>query len=305
MPPAVSNLRAYLRLFRASVAFTPAADVVLGYAVASEWTDLPLPGPWILTAACLASSFIFCSSVAFNDFLDRQKDARDAPERPIPSGDLSPPKALAGSFLAAAAALVAAAAAGGLPLLIAAAAVLALAQSYNGFTRKGEWIGLFNLGAVRAADVCLGMICTAGPVALAALARLEVWGIPALYGIYALGLSGTALQERKASPSLKAAVSFLSLSLAAAGVFAFIALSCRSAPLPEIALFLLFLLLPLARLLARKGRTRIEEIVGHLVSGYLLVAAMPAAALISPAAGWILAGLFFISRLLGRFLPPA
>jgi len=45
--------------------------------------------------------------------------------------------------------------------------------------------------------------------------------------------------------------------------------------------------------------------VGHLVSGYFLVAAAPAAILLGPAAGWTLAVLFFLSRLLSRVFPPA
>ena len=74
------------------------------------------------------------------------------------------------------------------------------------------------------------------------------------------------------------------------------------------AIFLALLVIPAAYGLIRsvvlEGQGT-ESLVGHLVSGYLLVAAAPVAVLLDPAAGWTLAALFFASRLLARAFPPS
>ena len=73
-------LRGYLELLRPPNVMTAVADVLAGYAVAglSNWAALP----WLLGAtACL-----YAGGVVLNDFFDRHLDARERPERPLPSG---------------------------------------------------------------------------------------------------------------------------------------------------------------------------------------------------------------------------
>ncbi len=308
----------YFRLFRISVAFTPAADVVLGYALARPQIGTPLCSPMGLVAACLSSSLVFCATVALNDAIDKKKDSREAPRRPIPSGAVS----IRGAFIAAgatAAAALAIAAALGTPVLFALSGVLLLTVLYNTITRRQRWLGVVNLGLIRVADVCFGMVCAAGfgtfsgatprAAAVDTIPTHDLWVVPAMYGLYAIALSGVALGERERSPAPPATIAFSSLAAATALYFAFRALTfgaggSAGAPWWQTAVLLLLLILPLLRLLAGRQK-EVEPIVGHLVSGYLLLAAMPVAAFLSPAAGWVLAGLFVISRFLGRVFPPA
>ncbi|EUA90975.1 ubiA prenyltransferase family protein [Mycobacterium ulcerans str. Harvey] len=51
--------------------------------------------------------------MVLNDWADRKRDAVERPERPIPSGDVSPAAALSAATILAAAGVAAAAAAGG------------------------------------------------------------------------------------------------------------------------------------------------------------------------------------------------
>jgi hypothetical protein len=289
------------------VAFTPAADVVLGYAVALSWAQDQELDLLRLVIACLASSFIFCSAVALNDVIDARKDAAQAPDRPIPAGAVTRRQGLAASGIAALAALACAAALGW-AVLVTAAGVLVLAVLYNSISRRVRALGIMNLALVRAADVCVGVACLGGFEALQALVESNAWRLLLVYAFYAFSLSGVALGERQARPSLVAASLFLVAAGASAATIAIAAVGPGSEGEWHAAIFLALLVIPAAYgLIGSLVRERggIESLVGHLVSGYLLVAAAPAAILISPAAGWILAALFLLSRLLARIFPPA
>jgi len=78
-----------LRLSRISIAFTPAADVTLGYACALAWQTELRPHTAALLTGCVVSSLIFASAVAVNDIVDEEKDRRSAPGRPLPSGSIT------------------------------------------------------------------------------------------------------------------------------------------------------------------------------------------------------------------------
>ena len=302
----MSPLRAYLRLFRISVAFTPAGDVILGAALAHRWSGAAEGFSALgLAAACAVSTLIFSAAVAFNDLLDRHKDAVEAPRRPIPSGQIAP---RAGFFAAVAAAVVALAVAAllGRDLLIMVLIVLALALLYDLVSRRSSLLGVLNLGLVRAADLGVGWMLVAEPGSLMELTQGIRWLAPAVYGVYALALSGVALSERRAKPS-PAPIFFWVITGCTAVLF-FAALGWGGAEtgwrwlIPPLGMLLLA---PLVRYLLFRQRTRIEPIVGHMVSGYLLMAALPVGALLSPTAGLILAGLFVLSRVLSRLFPPA
>jgi len=292
----------FLRLFRISIAFTPAADVTLGYACALAWQSDRGLDIVVLLTGCLVSSLIFGSAVAVNDIVDEEKDGRTAPGRPIPSGAITPALAKRMAVGTALSALILAGTLG-LSALVAAAVVMALTASYNLLTRSNRWLGVGNLALIRAVDFGFGMVCAGGFGALADLLPEFRWAIPVLYGLYALSLSGVALGERLDRPSHSMTLFFSLIAAASAGCFLWFAL--RSSPHfwpPTITLVIL--LSPLCvRLLRPTGA--VEPIVGHLVSGYLLMAAIPVHALLSPVAGWTLVALFFLSRAMSRFFPPA
>lgn len=86
-----AKLYAYLELVRAPNLFTAIADVLAGYLYAGgrlgDWkTLLPLG---------LASACLYAAGVALNDIHDAPDDARQRPRRPIPSGRMSRPAAIA------------------------------------------------------------------------------------------------------------------------------------------------------------------------------------------------------------------
>ena len=84
-------LRAYLELLRLPNVFTAMADVVMGFffvVVVNVPVDAARLG--LLVGA---SSLLYCAGMVLNDVFDFDLDARERPERPLPSGRISRPAA--------------------------------------------------------------------------------------------------------------------------------------------------------------------------------------------------------------------
>lgn len=296
----------YLRLYRVSIALTPVADVALGFAIVAS---LPLEGgtaslPWELFApAALVSILIFCSSVALNDVLDADKDRRFAPDRPIPAQTVTLSAGLAASLAAAAAALATAVALGLYPF-IAASAVLGLAVAYNTGSRRIDWLGIVNLGLIRAADVSFGMVCAGLPRIAGSDITNETFFPVALYALYIICLATVALEERKPAPRLFRVVAFSFLALGLAVLAAWRAAGNGPAADAVIAASLVLLALPTA-VFFLAGKKPVHVLVGHFLSGTFLLAAISVSGAVGAAAGAALAGLFILSRMLARRFPPS
>lgn len=128
--------KAYLDLMRAPAALTVLGDSVVG----AMWSGRPLGGRRL--ALPLASALLYWSGMVLNDWADRKRDAVERPERPIPSGDVSPAAALSAATILAAAGVAAAAAAGGRRGLAAAGRITLCVVAYDVAakdTAAGPW----------------------------------------------------------------------------------------------------------------------------------------------------------------------
>ena len=76
---------AWLQLLRLPNVFTALADVAMGYLVTHG--NVQPTGHFALLAA--ASGLLYLSGMVLNDVFDAEVDARERPERPIPSGRIS------------------------------------------------------------------------------------------------------------------------------------------------------------------------------------------------------------------------
>ncbi|MBI3912418.1 MAG: UbiA-like protein EboC [Armatimonadetes bacterium] len=165
-----SSIWPYLQLLRPPNLLTAAADILAGYAAAGLPDIRALP--WLL----LATIGLYGGGVALNDVCDAKVDARERPERPIPSGRVGRRgAALLGMALLAAgigAAGQARPVSGALALGIAAAAVL-----YNAWGKRHPILGPLNMGACRGLNLLLGV--SAAPALLRERYYLAL--IPVLY----------------------------------------------------------------------------------------------------------------------------
>ena len=178
------NTRALLRLARIPNVFTAAANVVAGVMLARGGE---LPARDLVLAA--ASACLYLAGMVLNDFFDREVDALERPERPIPSGEVTP-----GTALALGTALMG----GGIGLAAwhsstsgAVAAALACAiLLYDGGV-KASPLGPLAMGSCRFLNVCLGLSVLGG----AAPPERWMWIAPITMGAYTTALTLLARDE--------------------------------------------------------------------------------------------------------------
>jgi 4-hydroxybenzoate polyprenyltransferase len=137
-------------LVRPANLVTAAADVLAGFGLAglNRWQALP----WLVGATvCL-----YAGGVALNDVFDANLDARERPERPIPSGRLSRRSATFGGAALMLVGIGLATAASPLSGLIAGL-IAALAIAYDGWAKPRRWLGPLFMAGCRGLNLLLGL----------------------------------------------------------------------------------------------------------------------------------------------------
>ncbi len=147
---------AYAQLLRVSNVLTALADVWMGVIVARS----ALTPPVTCGLLSLASVSLYLSGMVLNDLFDAARDARERPERPIPSGRVSRSVAawIGGGLMLGGLAFAAAASwveHSGLPLTVAGG-LAACVVAYNAGL-KSTPLGPLAMAACRVANVALGM----------------------------------------------------------------------------------------------------------------------------------------------------
>ena len=84
------SIRAYFQLMRFPAVFSALSDIALGFALTRLGsTAAPNVPWWQLGMLALVSACLYLAGMVFNDVFDRQIDAVERPQRPIPSGRVS------------------------------------------------------------------------------------------------------------------------------------------------------------------------------------------------------------------------
>jgi 4-hydroxybenzoate polyprenyltransferase len=181
-----------LELVRLPNVFTAMADVTMGFLFTHEGFG-PRDG-WVLGLLLAASACLYAAGVALNDLFDREADARERPQRPIPSGRVSVAAAgwvgwgllAIGAATACSAAVLAVARRPAIVgLLLAGCIVL-----YDGLLKRTP-LGPVAMGACRTLNVLLGMSLLPG-----AWAR-EHWLVAGAIGTYVAGVTLLAKNETR------------------------------------------------------------------------------------------------------------
>ena len=208
---ALKTIRNYAELMRVANVFTAVSNVWMGMIL----TTGHLPG-WTAGAISLSSALLYLAGMVLNDVFDHELDARERPERPIPSGrvSLTAARTLGWGLLASGIAFAALASywtpdKSQYPLF--AAVVLAgCIVFYNAWAKKTLMLSGPIMGMCRAANVMLG--CSVAPMAAWPISPIPAWGI----GIYIMGVTQFARSEAGQSKraSLLYATITISLGLA-------------------------------------------------------------------------------------------
>ncbi|MCW2950882.1 MAG: puitative transferase [Conexibacter sp.] len=220
-----------VRLVRLPSVLTVPGDALLGAAWGGEHGEAAAPD-----ALVLASSLLYLGGMALNDWADREVDARERPQRPIPAGEVTPRFALGLASVLSGAGLGVASVVGGRRALRTALPLAAAVWSYD-LKAKGTRAGPWTMALARTLDVLLGAGSRPGRAAPAAaivgahtlmvtfVSRHEVEGGGARVAVGALaGVTATtaatavlALRRREQDP-LAAAAAFACLGLYASAL---------------------------------------------------------------------------------------
>ena len=218
-------MRPFLQLLRPANVVTALADVLAGFAVAG----LENPGvlPWLLCSTCC----LYAGGVVLNDVFDRDLDARERPERPIPSGRVAVAAAawLGGGLLGAG---IAAAALANATAALVAAGIAAAVLAYDSWAKHQTVLGPINMGTCRALNLILGMAAAPGTISAS-------WGLAALPLTY---IAAVTIVSRGEVFGTRKETAGVSLGLVLAVVVAVLVLS-RLGPAPSVAAALLALAL--------------------------------------------------------------
>jgi 4-hydroxybenzoate polyprenyltransferase len=154
------NLRSYLRLMRIPNVFTAFANVAAGVFIARGGSLASIElRDWLVV---LASGCMYCAGMVYNDYCDREVDARERPERPIPSGEVPAATAAALGGVLFALGLGLCAIRGVLPLLVSG--LLCAAILLYDAVLKDSWAGPVAMGSCRTLNIMLGLSVVApGP----------------------------------------------------------------------------------------------------------------------------------------------
>jgi 4-hydroxybenzoate polyprenyltransferase len=200
----------YLRLGRVSNLPTVWTNVLAGAALSGGEA-----APGRLALLTLALSLFYTGGMYLNDAFDREVDARERPERPIPSGRIAAGRVFAIGFAMLAAGLVLLVPGG--VAAVGAGAALAAAIVYYDFHHKGNRLSPLLMGLCRVLVYLTAALAVTGRLSAAV-----VGGAAALLA-YLIGLTYVARQEnltevRNVWPLLFLAAPFLyAVPAAAAG----------------------------------------------------------------------------------------
>jgi 4-hydroxybenzoate polyprenyltransferase len=207
----MARLRDLAELVRAPAALSIPGDLVAG-AAASRGL-----GPRTASLAG-ASICLYWAGMAANDWADRELDATERPERPIPSGRVTPRAAVTLAAGLTAAGLALAGLSGGRRALAVAAPLAGLVWAYD-LRLKHTAAGPAAMAACRGLDVLLGasggrlrraafpaLVVAAHTYTVTALSRSEVDGAePALPAATVLGTAAVAVVAAAGSSAGRAA----------------------------------------------------------------------------------------------------
>lgn len=152
-----TQLRDYLIISRAPLAFTALADGLLGLGLALAGMDEQSLDQvlWTALLVALSSSCAYLGGMVFNDIFDRERDKELNPKRPLPSGRLSLAQALIfGSALILVSSALALAT--NLQAWLWHGGLLFAIFAYDGFLKRFRAPGALAMAACRGLNILFG-----------------------------------------------------------------------------------------------------------------------------------------------------
>lgn len=266
-----SRVRAWLQMMRLPNLFTVPGDPLAGYFFAS--LVMPNTPNFVYILPCVASVLLYISGLLFNDYFDRDIDAKERPGRPIPSGRVRPGNVLAAAIVLMAVGIAVTMILGLYPILIVGALAL-LILTYNAGLKRIPLIGPLNMGLCRGVSLLLG-----ASVILQAEVFNEYLVLAAAAGVTLYIAAVTAIALKETGTSVSRIVSVLPV---AAVVVLFTSLIIQILPAPwyvfaipavPVLATLIWTVMNAIWAFNPGSPENLQKIVGNLIRGLLLIQA--------------------------------
>lgn len=269
----MGRLKPYLQLMRPANIVTAISDVLAGVSIALLFvTDGATLDGSVLTALIIATIGLYGGGVVFNDVFDAKLDARERPERPIPSGRASlRGAAILGSVLFLLG--VASAVAVGVVSSAIALSIVLMCLLYDKWAKHQAITGPLTMGMCRGLNLLLGM-------SYSGAALEQVWFlacVPVIYIAAVTTISRGEVHGGQRTPLLTSAILYgvVVACIVAFGVHYQGGVLAIGMVLP----FILFVFPPLTKAIRSLEAADIRKAVKHGVIGLIFMnAAWTAAA---------------------------
>ena len=245
----------YLQLIRLPNIFSSLADSSAGYLVVADSIDIP-----VLICLSLVSACIYAAGCVLNDYCDIEKDQRERPERPIPSGRASKSEAL---FLFCTLSIVSLilSAYAGIRTFFTAFILVMMVIVYSRITKERPVAGPVNMALCRAVNLFLGMT---------AVAHVSILGLffVLISFLYVLSLTVLSDYEMTGTPGKK--IWFVSSGLTGVLcilIFMGITQFIKKDSLLYTLIFIIFIGPPFIRMLKNIKPAAIGQAIKYLVLG--------------------------------------
>lgn len=195
------RLWGYIQLIRPPNLFTVPGDPIAGLSLASHGFANIDGAPLKVIGSVLAALLLYMGGLVLNDWCDRDLDAIERPDRPIPSGLVPAGHALTLALLlllgGVGVGIGLSALAGQPQPAIVAIAIALLVLAYNSFAKKIPLIGIPTMALCRSGSLLLG----AASVGLLHEGLQYVWLAAVVLFIYIVLVSLCALHETERLPA--------------------------------------------------------------------------------------------------------
>ena len=286
-----NRLWAYLQMMRPANIVTAWADILAGFAASGAvgLLNIQVLG-WLL----LATTGLYGGGIVLNDVFDAELDAKERPERPIPSGRASRQGAtLLGSALLVTG-VVAAAQVSLLSATLASGIALA-ATLYDAVGKHHPILGPLNMGACRGGNLLLGI--SAVPAMIG-----EHWFLAVIPIIYIAAVTTISRGEVHGAKGITGIIALLLIGLVIAGLLGLGLLQDYQvlAALPFVALFAVRVLLPFIKAVREPKPEQIRIAVKAGVLSLIVLDATVAAGFATLPYGLLVLSLLPISMALAQ-----
>ncbi|WP_224483207.1 UbiA-like protein EboC [Robertkochia aurantiaca] len=288
-----NRLRAFISLTRPANLPTAMADILAGFTMAGAVDAASFGSRWLsfdLVLLLMSSICLYAGGVVLNDYFDRDTDAIERPERPIPSGTVSPGEAFTLAIILLIAGVLLAFGVNYLAGFLSFLLFVAI-WAYDSRTKHSSFWGPLNMGICRGLNLLLGA---------SIFGSLNSWWLAFIPIVYIGAITLISQGEVKGGNKNNIILAGVFYTVVISALLFLVFQSGSFDALPYLLLFSVFIMLPLIKAFKNNTPDNIKRAVKAGVISLIVLDACIAAGLTVWWFGLIILALLPLSLVLSR-----